>query len=226
MKKIHSTSCNFTMKTLCPLLLAGIGFSGLTHAANITTPSGAGNAQLTLNNVGGTNLSATLVALDNGSLHGGQIFTLADTANANGAIDAQYSAADGSVSIPLIDQDAFVAYNATLLLTNPATWEFTVTHLTTTSTHNGSSTKVVFNQGLPGLKVSLVLQVLKAIEGKRGQKGIRGLLDPKVITVWPVLMVTLAQLVLKAIPVQQVRRVSLVQLDLKDQPVLFQIPLP
>ncbi|MCX7086893.1 MAG: DUF1566 domain-containing protein [Methylococcales bacterium] len=132
-----------------------------------------------LNNVqisGNPNLSATLTPSDGAGIHAGQVWSLS-TSNATGAQDAQYTS-DGKLYLPNLVQDAFITYNASLLLTNVVPLEFTVLDITTTSFSNGAETKVVFNQGAKGdagLKGDTGLQGIDGAAGVIGVTGTQGL---------------------------------------------------
>jgi hypothetical protein len=102
--------------------------------------------QITLNNIQGINngtpnfnISALLEPTDGKALHNGQIFKAKNTLPAVGSPDARYTATEGKLFIPNLTQDASTIYSVTLLLTNPAGVELTVTDLNTTTFGNNST---------------------------------------------------------------------------------------
>ncbi|MGR9051247.1 MAG: hypothetical protein ACU84J_01225, partial [Gammaproteobacteria bacterium] len=120
----------------------------------------------------GAPLSATLVALDDSSLHGGQIYRLSDFGADIGDQDGLFTAIDGKVFIPNLVQDELTTYNVTLILTKSSPLEFTVIDLTTSVFEQGAEIKVVFNQGPRGETGPA------GADGPRGAAGAQGAQGP------------------------------------------------
>lgn len=122
------------------------------------------------NNVPTFNTSATLQALDNGTLAKGQRYKLANTSNAIGNPDARYTVEGNKLTIPNLIQDSTNLFNATLQLTNPTTGEVTVLDVVSLNTSNST--------GIQGPKGDTGPQGPKGDTGAQGPIGPQGPAGP------------------------------------------------
>lgn len=164
------------------LLLAGLGFTGATHAASMTAPTASAGAKMVLNSVGidgSSNLAATLIAQDTSTLHAGQVFLLGSTGTATGSQDAQFTSVNGQVLVPaLIDSDK--VYKATLALvsgSNPL--KFEVTSLVLSSSGGIQAPQTVYFNGEKGATGDAGAKGATGDKGATGNFGATGATGPK-----------------------------------------------
>ncbi len=156
------------------LLLAGLGLSGATHAASLTTTT---PANMLLNNVsiviGGVQppVSATLTAQDNVALHTGQVYQVAAQGSpvAGALPDALYNGANSQLTVPALVNGGGLA-SVTLTLTAPNPLTFTVASVNVTGVFTGPQGAT----GATGPNGAIGPQGVTGVSGATGAAGSAG----------------------------------------------------